>query len=78
MAPQVESTLALQSLQPRVKELQAKFANDAERLQVSKEGPRQTAFYAGGVELALAAAPSRLWPPSLAIREGPAALLCCC
>ncbi|GAB4814151.1 hypothetical protein N2152v2_001197 [Parachlorella kessleri] len=31
---QVESTLALQSLQPRVKELQAKFANDAERLQV--------------------------------------------
>lgn len=31
---QVESTMALQSLQPRVKELQAKYANDAERLQV--------------------------------------------
>lgn len=31
---QVESTLALQSLQPRVKELQAKYAGDQERLQV--------------------------------------------
>lgn len=31
---QVESTLSMQALQPRVKELQAKYANDAERLQV--------------------------------------------
>lgn len=32
--PQVESTLSLQALQPRVKELQAKFANDPENLQL--------------------------------------------
>ena len=33
-AKQVESTLSMQSMQPKVKELQAKFANDPERLQV--------------------------------------------
>ncbi|PRW39360.1 ALBINO3 chloroplastic isoform B [Chlorella sorokiniana] len=33
-AKQVESTLSMQSLQPRVKELQAKYAGDQERLQV--------------------------------------------
>lgn len=33
-AKQVESTLSMQSLQPRVKELQAKYANDQERLQI--------------------------------------------
>jgi hypothetical protein len=32
--PQVESTIGLQSLQPRVKELQAKYANDTETLQI--------------------------------------------
>lgn len=32
--PQVESTLSMQALQPRVKELQAKYAGDQERLQV--------------------------------------------
>jgi hypothetical protein len=31
---QVESTLSMQALQPRVKEMQAKYANDPERLQV--------------------------------------------
>ena len=32
-AKQVESTLRMQQLQPAVKELQAKYANDQERLQ---------------------------------------------
>ncbi len=31
---QVESTVAIQALQPRVKELQLKYANDQETLQV--------------------------------------------
>ena len=31
---QVESTVAMQAVQPRVKELQARFPNDAERLQM--------------------------------------------
>ena len=33
-AKQVQSTLGLQAMQPRVKELQAKYANDPERIQV--------------------------------------------
>lgn len=33
-AKQVESTMSMQSLQPKVKELQAKYANDQERLQI--------------------------------------------
>jgi hypothetical protein len=37
-AKQVESTLSMQSLQPRVKELQAKYAGDQERLQVRATG----------------------------------------
>ena len=32
--PQVESTLSMQALQPKVKALQAKYAGDQERLQV--------------------------------------------
>lgn len=40
---QVESTLSMQALQPRVKELQAKFANDSERLQVETAKLYQTA-----------------------------------
>jgi membrane protein insertase Oxa1/YidC/SpoIIIJ len=31
---QVESTLSMQAMQPKVKALQAKYANDPERLQV--------------------------------------------
>jgi YidC/Oxa1 family membrane protein insertase len=31
---EVESSIAMQGLQPRVKELQAMYANDAERLQM--------------------------------------------
>lgn len=40
---QVESTLSMQALQPRVKGLQAKFANDPERLQVETAKLYQTA-----------------------------------
>lgn len=40
---QVESTLSMQSMQPRVKELQAKFANDPERLQMETAKMYQTA-----------------------------------
>lgn len=40
---QVESTLSMQSLQPRIKDLQAKFANDPERLQVETAKMYQTA-----------------------------------
>lgn len=40
---QVESTLSMQALQPKVKELQAKYANDAERLQVETAKLYQTA-----------------------------------
>ena len=42
-AKQVESTLSMQALQPRVKELQAKYANDPERLQVETAKMYQTA-----------------------------------
>lgn len=41
-AKQVESTLRMQQLQPRVKELQAKYANDAERLQMETAKLYQT------------------------------------
>ena len=41
-AKQVESTLRMQQLQPRVKELQAKFANDQERLQMETAKLYQT------------------------------------
>lgn len=40
---QVESTLSMQALQPKVKELQAKYANDSERLQVETARLYQTA-----------------------------------
>ncbi|EFN53953.1 hypothetical protein CHLNCDRAFT_25162, partial [Chlorella variabilis] len=40
---QVESTLSMQAMQPRVKELQAKYANDPERLQVETAKMYQTA-----------------------------------
>ncbi|KAL4428994.1 hypothetical protein ABPG77_006033 [Micractinium sp. CCAP 211/92] len=40
---QVESTLSMQALQPKVKELQAKYANDPERLQVETAKMYQTA-----------------------------------
>lgn len=40
---QVESTLSMQALQPRIKDLQAKFANDPERLQVETAKMYQTA-----------------------------------
>lgn len=39
---QVESTLSMQQLQPKVKELQAKYANDAERLQMETAKLYQT------------------------------------
>ena len=39
---QVESTLSMQQLQPKVKELQTKYANDAERLQVETAKLYQT------------------------------------
>lgn len=41
-AKQVESTLRMQQLQPRVKELQAKYANDQERLQMETAKLYQT------------------------------------
>ena len=39
---QVESTLSMQQLQPKVKELQTKYANDAERLQMETAKLYQT------------------------------------
>jgi membrane protein insertase Oxa1/YidC/SpoIIIJ len=44
---QVESTVAIQALQPRVKELQAKYANDQETLQLETARLYRDA---GGVE----------------------------
>jgi len=41
-AKQVQSTLALQALQPQVKELQAKYANDTEKLQLETARLYQT------------------------------------
>lgn len=41
--PQVESTVALQALQPRVKEMQEKYANDTETLQLETARLYQTA-----------------------------------
>lgn len=42
-AKQVQSTLSMQALQPKVKELQSKYANDPERLQVETAKLYQTA-----------------------------------
>lgn len=42
-AKQVQSTLSLQALQPQVKELQAKYANDQEKLQLETAKLYQTA-----------------------------------
>lgn len=47
--PQVESTLSMQAMQPRVKELQAKYANDPERLQVGAEASGRARAWCWGL-----------------------------
>ena len=49
---QVESTLSMQAMQPKVKALQAKYANDPERLQVGAGG---IVLFGGGGPRAVAA-----------------------
>ena len=46
---QVESTLSMQAMQPKVKALQAKYANDPERLQVGAGGAASQRMMSRGV-----------------------------
>jgi hypothetical protein len=62
---QMQSTMAMQALQPRVKELQLRYANEPETLQVGggRAGSGQCGARRGGVPTSAAAAPCALPTP---------------